>query len=136
MRAILLIVDDEQEIRDMLSRRYRFRDYQVFTAADGVEALKLMDDQKIDVIISDIMMPNMDGIELLRSIRQLYPMMHTIMITGQVSQENILSCMRHGAATCVFKPLDDLTELDQSVEAAVSDIERWKRKLAELREIK
>lgn len=136
MRAILLIVDDEQEIRDMLSRRYRFKDYRVLVASDGNEALALLDDQKVDVIISDIMMPNMDGIELLRRVRQMYPMVHTIMITGHVSQENLLSCMRHGADTCIFKPLDDMTELDQSVEEAVGHIDRWKRKLWELKDIK
>lgn len=134
MRARLLVVDDEQEIRDMLSRHYRFADYDVVTAADGDEALTVMDDRKIDIVISDIMMPGMDGIQLLRSVRPLYPMVHTIMITGHVSQENILACMRHGADSCVFKPLDDLSELDRCVTDAVTAIERWKQKLRELHE--
>ncbi len=130
--ATLLIVDDEQEIRDMLSRHYRFAGQDVHTAAHGREALAFMEDNKVDVVISDIRMPVMDGIDLLREVRRLYPMAHTIMITGHVSQENILSCMRHGADTCVFKPLDDLSELDESVENALRALERWKKKLREL----
>ena len=136
MKTMLLIVDDEPEIRDMLSRHYRFKHYEVLTAANGIEALGLIEDHKVDVLISDITMPGMDGIQLLREVRQSSPMIHTIMITGHVSQENILACMRHGADNCVFKPLSDLAELDQSVQDAVDLLERWKRKLLELHTIK
>lgn len=129
MKARLLIVDDEAEIREMLSRHFRYLGFQVDTAADGVEAMEKLAQARTEVVISDIVMPNMDGVELLRAIQKQYPMLHTIMITGYVTMENALACMRHGADTCVFKPLEDLTELEEAVDSAVNRLKRWQEKL-------
>ena len=129
MNARLLIVDDEPEICEMLSRHFRYIGFHVDTASDGIEALEKLAKARTEVIISDIVMPQMDGVELLRTIRQQYPMIHTIMITGYVTLENALACMRHGADTCVFKPLEDLTELEEAVEFAVGRLKRWHEKL-------
>jgi DNA-binding NtrC family response regulator len=133
MEERILIVDDEQEIREMLSRHFRYMGYEVETAENGKEALKVFETKKIDVVISDILMPDMDGVELLRQVRQEYPMVKVIVITGYVTLENILACMRHGAETCVYKPLDDMSELDEAVKDAVESMRRWKRKCLELR---
>ena len=133
MKAKLLIVDDETEIRDMLSRHFRYSGYEVDTAANGLEAMEKLDASHIQVVISDIVMPKMDGVELLRNIRQQYPMIHTIMITGYVTLENALACMRHGADTFIFKPLEDLDELDQAVQQAVTSLKHWQDKLKILR---
>ena len=113
----------------MLSRHFRYLGFHVETASDGIEALEKLAKARTEVIISDIVMPQMDGVELLRTIRQQYPMIHTIMITGYVTLENALACMRHGADTCVFKPLEDLTELEEAVEFAVGRLKRWHEKL-------
>ena len=136
MKARLLVVDDEVEIREMLSRHFRFDDYEVHTATNGARAIEVMRREKIDVVISDIMMPEMDGITLLRLLRDEYPMVHTILITGYVHQGNLLAGIRHGAFNCIFKPLHDMTELEQSVSAAVLATNRWYRKLCELHEMK
>ncbi|MCD4829081.1 MAG: response regulator [Candidatus Cloacimonetes bacterium] len=128
----LLIVDDEADIRDSLSRHFRFLDYDVETAANGVEALEIMRKRRFQVVISDIMMPKMDGIDLLRQVRSNYPMTHVVMITGYVTMENILSCMRHGADTCVFKPIEDITELETAVSQASAMIDNWRSKLKQL----
>jgi CheY-like chemotaxis protein len=82
------------------------------------------------------MMPEMNGIELLCRIRAEYPMTRVIMITGYVTLENALACLRNNADTCIFKPLSDLEELDTAVAAAVAYLDNWKRKLAELRGMK
>lgn len=132
----ILVVDDEQDIRDALARHFKFMDYDVFTAPNGAEALEVMKKRKFYVVISDIMMPVMDGVELLRRVRKDYPMTHIIMMTGYVTMENILSCMRHGADTCIFKPLEDLTEMEKAVEQAVFYLENWKKKLKQLTEMK
>ena len=129
MKARLLIADDEIEICEMLSRHFRYLGFHVDTASDGIEALEKLAKARTEVVISDIVMPQMDGVELLRTIRQQYPMIHTIMITGYVTLENALACMRHGADTCVFKPLEDLTELEEAVEFAVGRLKRWQEKL-------
>lgn len=132
MKARLLIVDDEPEIRDMLSRHFRYLGFKVDTASDGVEALEKLSNVRTEVIISDIVMPRMDGVELLRTVQKQYPMIHTIMITGYVTLENALSCMRHGADNCIFKPLEDLTELEEAVQSAVARLKRWQEKLRTL----
>lgn len=136
MKPRLLIVDDESEIREMLQRHFRYMGYEVDTAHNGYEALEKLEEARTEVVISDIMMPEMDGIELLRSIRKQFPIVRTIMITGYVTLENALSCMRLGAETCVFKPLEDLTELEQAVEKAVRSLKHWQDKLKSLHAMK
>ena len=131
----MLIVDDEAELRDMLSRHFRYLGFQVDTACDGIEALEKLAQARTEVIISDIVIPRMNGVELLRAVRQQYPMIHSIMITGYVTMENALACMRHGADTCVFKPLEDLTELEEAVEFAVVRLKEWQKKLKMLQKM-
>lgn len=132
MKARLLIVDNEPEIREMLSRHFRYLGFKVDVASDGVDALEKLTKDRTEVIISDIVMPRMDGVELLKIVRNEYPMIHTIMITGYVTLENALACMRYGADTCIFKPLEDLTELEEAVEVAVRWLKRWQEKLKTL----
>ena len=129
MKARLLIVDDEAEVREMLSRHFRFLGYHVDTASDGNEALRKLAEARTEVVISDIVMPQMDGVELLRAIREQYPMTHVIMITGYVTLGNALACMRHGADTCIFKPLEDLAELEEAVVLALGNLKQWQEKL-------
>lgn len=136
MSAHLLIVDDEEEIREMLSRHFRFLGYEVHTACDGVDALKILAEVRIEVVVSDIMMPRMNGIDLLRVLRTQFPMIHVIMVTGYITLDNALSCLRLGADTCVFKPLEDLTELEEAVARAVDTLKRWQDKLKQLRDMK
>jgi len=132
MKVRILIVDDESEIREMLSRHFRYLGYDVETAANGHEALGKMEEVKTDIIITDIMMPMMDGISLLKIIRKSYPLAHTIMISGYGSLANVLACMRYGADTFVFKPLEDLSKLEEAVANAISAIENWLSILQEL----
>jgi DNA-binding NtrC family response regulator len=136
MKAKILIVDDEAELRDSLARHFRLDGYAVDTAADGADALTKLSSAPYSVVISDIMMPIMDGIDLLRRVKSEYPMVRVIMITGYVTLGNALSCMRHGADTCVFKPLVDLAELDGAVLGALAHLANWQSKFLELKGIK
>ncbi len=128
----ILIVDDESEIRDALSRHFRFLGYDVDTAGNGQEGLDKLAESKFDIVVSDIVMPVMNGVALLRIIRREFPMVHVIIITGYVTQENVMACMRHGADTCVFKPWPDLQELEDAVARAVVAIQDWKNKMKHL----
>jgi DNA-binding NtrC family response regulator len=133
MIARLLIVDDESEIRNSLSRRYKLKGYSVDVADCGETALALLEKQPFQVAISDIKMPGMDGIELLRRIRIEYPMTRVIMMTGYVTLENGLACLRHGADTCIFKPLIDLKEMDDAIVKALDFLRLWENKLLKLK---
>ncbi len=123
----LLIVDDEDDLRTTLARHFRQKGYDVAQAANGVQALAHMEEHKTDVVISDIQMPEMDGLKLLRAISTNYPMVHVIMATGYVTQGNILECMRLGADTCIFKPMQSLKPLDEAVANAEAALSRWHR---------
>lgn len=136
MDKTLLIVDDEENIRKSLSRRYKLNGYDVDTATDGKDALKKMEDKAYRVVISDIKMPIMDGVELLRRIRKDYPMTRVIMMTGYVTLENALACLRHGADTCIFKPFKEMVEMDKAIENALAYLKHWEDKLSELKGVK
>ena len=136
MKGNLLIVDDELEIREMLARHFTFEDYKVFHAADGQEALELLGNIKVDVVISDIVMPKMTGVEMLEVISQEYPMIRVIMMTGYVTQSHLLKCMQFHADTVIFKPIDDLQEIEDSVDRCFESLSRWKDKLKVLQGLK
>jgi len=125
----MLIVDDEEEIRNALSRHFRFLGYEVATAADGKEALDVLAQRHTDVIVSDIVMPRMNGVDLLRAVRKEYPMARFIVMSAYVNQEYLMACMRHGAETCIFKPWTDLREMEQAVSRAFRSLAVWKKKL-------
>lgn len=133
MKSKILIVDDETEICDMLSRHFRYIGYDVDTAQDGITAMEKLTQTHFQIVILDIVMPGMSGVDVLRAVKQQYPMIHVIMITGYVTLENVLGCMRHHADTCVFKPLEDLTELELAVSDAVVSLKQWQDKLKTLR---
>ena len=136
MSVHILIVDDEEEIRGMLERHFTLLDYEVETAGNGKEAIEVLNRKRIDIVITDLLMPGMNGIELLEFIHEDSPMIHTIAITGYVTLENALSCMRLGADTIIFKPLEDLTELESAVRTVEDKMMVWQRKLRELRGLK
>ena len=136
MKPKILVVDDEKIIRDFISRHFRFLGYETITAASGKEALEILNTTRCDIVISDIAMPEMTGVEFLRRLKLRYPMTHVIMVTGYVTMENVLACMRHGADTCVFKPFKDIAELEKAVEDAVASIMKWQAILKNLKGLK
>lgn len=136
MKVRILVVDDEEEIREMVRRHFRFLGFHVDTAENGRAALAIMQEQRYDIVISDIMMPEMTGTDMLREIRKQYPMTHVIMMTGYVTLDNALTCMRLGSDTLILKPLEDLGELEGAVERAVAAVSRWLTLLRKLQEMK
>lgn len=132
----ILIVDDEIEICEMLCRNFKMLGHTVNHASNGKEALELLAIKQYDIVISDIIMPIMDGVMLLKEIRSKYPMTRVIMITGYVTLENALECMKNQAEMCIFKPLNDLKELEGEVNQALLKLFRWNSKFRELKGLK
>ena len=132
----VLIVDDEADIADTLASHFKFIGYDTDTAANGKEALAKLGVDGAEVVITDIKMPVMDGIDLIREIKLLYPMIRVVVITGHVTLENLFAVFRLGADRCCFKPLVDLAELDTAVARAVDDLKTWQLKLKELNSLK
>ncbi len=104
----LLVVDDDEMNRDMLSRRLRRRGYQVEVAADGHEALRMIETTEYDLVLLDIMMPGIDGLEVLERIRRGHEMarLPVIMATAKDQSDDVVRALRLGANDYVTKPLD------------------------------
>ncbi len=136
MSKILMIVDDEQSVRKGLKGYFSVRGFEIHEAGDGMEALDILSEKRVDLIISDILMPRMNGVELLCEVRKQYPMIRVIMITGQVKLEYALTCMRKGADDCIFKPISDMKELDDAVKESYHKLKRWQIKLETLSAMK
>ncbi|MCF8067512.1 MAG: response regulator [Desulfobacterales bacterium] len=108
----VLLVDDEVEFIDTLAQRLEVRDFEVTTANDGDTAIKLVSDQDFDVIVLDVLMPGKDGIETLKEIKTIEPLIHVIMLTGNATVETAINGMKLGAYDYLMKPTEteDLVE--------------------------
>ncbi|MCB0569634.1 MAG: sigma-54-dependent Fis family transcriptional regulator [Phaeodactylibacter sp.] len=104
--AKLLIVDDEQNIRRTLKEILEFEQYEVDEASDGVECLARLKQQKYDVIILDIKMPKMDGMEALERIQILTPDTPVVMISGHANIDTAVEAVKKGAFDFISKPPD------------------------------
>lgn len=102
----VLIVDDEESIRKTLSAVFRDEGFGVETAADGESALTQLSEKLPSLVMLDIWMPGMDGIETLKQIKQRYPDLPVIMISGHATIATAISATRLGAADFIEKPLD------------------------------
>ena len=133
MEIKILVVDDEQEITELLVRHFTFKGYDISGVNDPLKAIKMIENDNYHVVISDIVMPDMDGIELLKRIKAHNGGIKVIMITGYVTLHNVLSAMRNGAENVFFKPLKDLESLEAAVDDAIDNIGMWQNILKELR---
>lgn len=128
----ILIVDDEKDITSTLKRYFAFEKYNVQVTNDPYSALKLIHEENFLIVISDIAMPGMDGIELLTRIKKYNGMIQVIMITGYVTLENILTCLRVGADDCFLKPLKDLDLLKKAIDDATSKLSKWRNLMSDI----
>jgi DNA-binding response OmpR family regulator len=111
----LLVVDDEVEICEFLKSFFEDRNFKVATANNGTQALEQVDLFCPDVVLLDIQMPGMDGLQTLKKIKDAYPKVKVIMVTAVETQEKIEEAMRLGADNYITKPLS-LEYLEKDVQ--------------------
>jgi PAS domain S-box-containing protein len=116
--AQVLIVDDERSIRITLSEFLNNRDYEVSVASDADQALEMLAAKNYDVIVTDIIMPRMTGVKLLKSIKESAPGVQVIMMTGEPTIETASEAVRTGAFDYLTKPIGK-EELVKTVANAV-----------------
>lgn len=110
--STIMLVDDEEDFVEMLSLRLKETGENVVAAFNGSQSLETLDKTDIDVVILDVKMPGMDGIETLQEIKKRYPLVEVIMLTGHGTIEAAVQGMKLGAFDFLLKPadFDDLTE--------------------------
>ncbi|MDC7236012.1 MAG: sigma-54 dependent transcriptional regulator, partial [Spirochaetales bacterium] len=122
MKFNILVIDDEKNIREGLARALKLDGYDVFTAEDGSEAMKMMVKVEIDLVITDLRMPKVSGEEVLKKVSTSYPTVPVIILTGHGTVENAVNAMRDGAYDFLTKPLN-LDRLSLLVKRALSSRE-------------
>jgi DNA-binding response OmpR family regulator len=115
----VLVVDDELEVRQILQEFLAHRGYEVYAAESGPEALNALDTFKPDVVLLDVRMPGMDGVETLKRMVALQPTLPVIMVTANADVGITSRLLGLGAADYIPKPFD-LEYLDQAVSIQVS----------------
>jgi DNA-binding NtrC family response regulator len=105
-RTVVMLVDDEVPFVDTMTKRLGKRDLEIVTAYSGPEALEKLKGRKVDVVILDVKMPGMDGIETLREIKKAHPLVEVIMLTGHATVETGIEGMKLGAFDYLMKPCD------------------------------
>ena len=119
--ARILIIDDNEEIRRLLRRVLESAHYEVVEAGDGTEGLKCLEKQPVDLVVTDIFMPEKDGLEMLREMRKTHPGMKVIAMSGggQLGNMDILRMARSfGAFRVMAKPFN-FREMLEAVSAAL-----------------
>lgn len=114
----ILIVDDEQSMLDFLSLMLKREGYEIITANSGQKAREIIKKEKVDLIISDIKMPDIDGIELLKIIKEIIPDANVILITAYASTQTAIQALKLGAYDYISKPFD-IDELNIIIEKAL-----------------
>ena len=106
MTEKVLLVDDEADFLDTLSERMRDRGMDVSTTTSAEDALKKLDAESYDAIVLDLMMPEMDGLELLKAIKKKKPELQVILLTGYATVGKGIEAMKLGAVDFLEKPAD------------------------------
>jgi DNA-binding response OmpR family regulator len=102
----LLIVEDERDLCELLAEFFGAKGFAVVSAFSGEEALAKLREQPADIVLLDILLPGLSGLEVLRRIKQLYPKARVIMVTSLDQEETRDQAHRYGAAAYITKPFD------------------------------
>ncbi len=102
----ILLIDDEEEFISTLAERLELRGYQCRTAGDGESGIQMIENERFDIAILDLMMPGLNGLDTLRQIKTTNKELPVILLTGHGSTKDGMEGMRLGAFDFLIKPLD------------------------------
>ncbi|WP_320170536.1 response regulator [Maridesulfovibrio sp.] len=129
----IMLVDDEERLLSTTKKLFEKLGFDVFTATSGKDALDLLDREEVHVVFLDIKMPGMDGIETLQQIKQKFPFVEVIILTGHASMEVAVEGLKLGAFDFLIKPVS-MKELLENVEEASAKIQRQKQRIISARQ--
>ncbi len=116
----VLLVDDEPELVYTVAERLTLRGIEAVALTNGDDALKLLEKKEFDVVVLDVKMPGIDGIDLTKRIKDLYPKIRIILLTGRGSKEESLKGLNEGASDYLVKPIDIETLIEKMGKARES----------------
>jgi sigma-B regulation protein RsbU (phosphoserine phosphatase) len=117
--ATLLIIDDDEVVRASLAAYLEDSGFSVLQASNGLQGIELFEKEKPDLVICDLRMPQMGGLELIRQVTSLAPETPVIVVSGAGVMNDAVEALRLGAADYLIKPLEDLAVLEHSVRRAL-----------------
>ncbi|OQX04038.1 MAG: two-component system response regulator [Desulfobacteraceae bacterium IS3] len=124
----IMLVDDEERYLSTTQKLLSKKGYDALTAGSGAEALEKLKTQNIHVVILDVKMPGMDGIETLREIKKHFPLVEVIMLTGHATVESAVDGLKAGATDYLMKPAD-IDEIVNKAEEAFAKRQRLEEKI-------
>ena len=133
MAISVLLVDDEETFVQTLAKRLTLRRFNVYTATRAERAFETLSNNPVDVVVLDVRMPDLDGIEATRTIKNAHPLVEVILLTGHASMEASLEGMKMGAFDYLLKPLN-IDELVYKIEDAHRKKELQEEKIQRLRD--
>ena len=126
----LLLVDDEERFLETTKKLLERKGYQVITANNGKAAMQALHSQSVDVVILDVKMPGEDGNTILREIKQQFPLVEVIMLTGHATIESAVDGLKCGATDYLTKPAD-IEEVVRKAEEAYEKRKRMEDKICQ-----
>ncbi len=129
----VLLVDDEPDFMEPLTNRLTLRKLSVLNATNGADALKLLDQEPVDVVVLDVKMPGMSGLEVIRHIKKAHPLVEVIMLTGHANLEVSIEGMELGAFDYLLKPAV-IDELVYKIQDAYQKKSLQEKKISALKE--
>ena len=105
-KARILAVDDQRYFRELIETQLGEEGYEVRTAASGEEALHILEREDFELVITDLVMPGLDGSELVQRIKERLPDQDVVMVTGVVDVSTAVDAMKQGATDYILKPFD------------------------------
>ncbi len=131
MAEKVLVVDDEQEFLDTLAERMRDRGMDVSTTTSATDALKKAEEESYDAIVLDLMMPEMDGLEVLKALKKKKPELQIVLLTGHATLAKGIEAMKLGAIDFIEKPADLKVLIEKIKEAKAQKIVLVEKQLQE-----
>jgi len=134
MKTRVLIVDDEKDFAEALALRLRVRGYDAEACFGGRDAVAKVRDGQVDVVLLDLMMPEMDGIETLKAIKNVRPITEVIMLSGKATIETAITGMQQGAFEYLTKPCESdimIRKIDEAYHRKKDREDRIRRAMAE-----
>lgn len=120
----ILVVDDSKSVLKSFERTLAQLPHEITTCDNPLLAYEKIENEHFDIVISDIMMPEMDGLTLLRKIKNFNGTIQVIMITGYITINNTLNAFRYGANDIFFKPFKEMSEIIDAIEEAAKKLDR------------